>query len=70
MGGEAWNASMVQPNIEAGLAATRSFSALSSIGERWADVTQACLRPITPDGHPVMGALLAPGCEGAYISAG
>lgn len=69
-GGEAMNAAMIEPNTYRSHAAARSFSTISSLGDRWADVTQACLRPLTADGYPVMGALDAFGCEGAYISAG
>ncbi len=44
----------------------RSFEAMSSLGERKPNVKQACMRPCTSDGLPVMGAV--PGVEGAYIS--
>ena len=39
-GGSAQDASCIQPNIDRAHAAARSFSALSSLGERWATVTQ------------------------------
>ena len=88
------SAHLIGPNIDRAHAAARSFSALSSLGERWADVTQvnsdhmqcylqliyfaflvflawqACMRPLTPDGYPVMGAINNRGCDGVFISAG
>lgn len=49
-------------------AATASLKSLSSIGDLTPDVSQACMRPCTTDGNPVMGAI--PHVQGAYISAG
>jgi hypothetical protein len=43
-GGEAMNATLVQPNIDRAHAAARSFSSISSLGEQWADVTQVLVR--------------------------
>lgn len=48
-------------------AASKSFGEMSNLGERPPDVAQACMRPCTSDGLPVMGQI--PGIENAYISA-
>ena len=44
------------------------FSIYSSCQSRKPDITQACLRPCTPDALPMMGPI--PGFEGAFICAG
>eukprot|EP00802_Teleaulax_amphioxeia_P017324 Tamp_17476.p1 GENE.Tamp_17476~~Tamp_17476.p1 ORF type:complete len:432 (+),score=100.34 Tamp_17476:120-1298(+) len=51
-------------------AATRSFSAMSSIGKKkdGPDVQQACMRPCPPDAMPYLGAI--PGTTNAYMAAG
>lgn len=67
-GGEAMNASLIHPHSTRAHAAARSFSTMSSLGERWADVSQACMLPYSEDGLPVMGAF--DDIEGAYISSG
>jgi len=68
-GGDCANAELVQGNpkrVEAVLKSLQSMS--STIGHSAPDVTQACMRPCTADGMPVMGAL--PGIQGGYISTG
>lgn len=59
-----------QPDPTRVAAAHRS---LASLGTEWSvmrhsDVQQACMRPCTPDGLPVMGAIQ--GVAGAYVAAG
>lgn len=49
-------------------AASSSLKSMSSLGDAKPDVAQACMRPCTSDGMPVMSAI--PGFEGAYVSAG
>ena len=49
-------------------AASASFRSMTSLGNTAPDVIQACMRPCTPDGLPVMGAV--EGIEGAYLSCG
>jgi len=52
-------------------AATRSFSAMSSLGikkNQQPDIAQACMRPCPPDAKPYLGAI--PGTSNAYMAAG
>ena len=49
-------------------AGRKSFSSMSSLGDRTPDLTNACMRPCTSDSLPIMGKI--PYVEGAYVSAG
>eukprot|EP00286_Rhodomonas_abbreviata_P000103 CAMPEP_0181291678 /NCGR_PEP_ID=MMETSP1101-20121128/2098_1 /TAXON_ID=46948 /ORGANISM="Rhodomonas abbreviata, Strain Caron Lab Isolate" /LENGTH=377 /DNA_ID=CAMNT_0023396091 /DNA_START=159 /DNA_END=1289 /DNA_ORIENTATION=- len=49
-------------------AASRSFGAMSSLGAKAPDVTQACMRPCPPDAMPYMGRI--PGASNAFLAAG
>ena len=50
-------------------AALRAFRSMSSLGDATPAVTQACMRPLHPDGLPTMGAI-SPDIDGAFVSAG
>lgn len=67
-GGDCESAEQVEADPSRIAAAISSLRAMTSIGDAPPSITQACMRPCTPDALPVMGAI--PGVEGAYISAG
>ena len=66
--GDCATAEMVIADRERVTAALRSLQAMTSLGDQTPAITQACMRPCTPDALPVMGSI--PGYLGAYISAG
>jgi len=68
-GGDCASSELIKEDPTRVTAAVTSIAGMSSaIAKRTPDVTQACMRPCTTDGLPVMGAI--PGVDGAYISTG
>lgn len=67
-GGDAATAEQIQADPARIAAALKSLQSMTSIGNTRPDLTQACMRPCTPDALPVMGKI--PEYTGAYISAG
>lgn len=67
-GGDCQDADLITADPARVTAALASISAMSSIADgHQGMLTQACMRPCTPDGLPVMGALPV---SGAFVSAG
>jgi glycine/D-amino acid oxidase-like deaminating enzyme len=67
-GGDCESADMVKADPTRIAAASKSFQAMTSLGDKKPEQTQACMRPCPSDGLPVMGEV--PNVEGAYISCG
>lgn len=68
-GGDCESADLIKSDASRVAAAMASLSSMSSVlGSAPPDVTQACMRPCTPDALPVMGRI--PDVTGAYISTG
>jgi glycine/D-amino acid oxidase-like deaminating enzyme len=67
-GGDCEKPELIHADPKRVAAACASFRDMSTLGERAPDITQACMRPCTPDGLPVMGEI--PGVDGAFVSAG
>lgn len=67
-GGDCESADMIKADPTRIEAAVNSFRAMSSLGDKKPEQTQACMRPCPSDGLPVMGKI--PNVEGAYISCG
>ena len=68
LGGRCYNPASVTADASRVAAGLRTFRTISSLGDADPSVTQACMRPLLPDGLPIMGAV--PGVKGAYVSAG
>ena len=66
--GEVSPAATNDPDMSRVRAAERSLAELTSKVNRPSDKQQACLRPCSPDGMPIMGRL--PGMQNAYVAAG
>lgn len=66
-GGSVFQPGAVQADPARVAAGLRSFRSMSSLGDGEPVVTQACMRPLLPDGLPVMGAV-TPDISGAFVS--
>jgi glycine/D-amino acid oxidase-like deaminating enzyme len=55
--GDCARAELVLADPKRVAAATTSLKSMTSIGDRKPDIEQACMRPCTTDGNPVMGGL-------------
>lgn len=67
--GDCESAELIRPDPTRVAAAMASLGSMSSVfGTTAPEVTQACMRPCTPDALPVMGSI--PGVTGAYVSTG
>lgn len=68
-GGDCCSADLIKADPLRALAAHKSLCAMTSIGQIYQpDLSQACMRPCTTDGLPVMSEI--PEVAGAFISAG
>jgi len=67
-GGDCENPEKILPNIDRIKAAQKSLHTIVTAIPAAPDISQACMRPCTPDGLPVMGKV--PGIEGVYLSTG
>ena len=68
LGGRCYSPGSVTADASRIAAGLRTFRSISSLGDAEPSVTQACMRPLLPDGLPIMGSV--PGVKGAYVSAG